>query len=249
MRVCGADIVAGVGVHTILRARMSACMSARMSVCTRTCTSACVHACVCARTCACMCVCVCARVYARGARKLKTAFGPGIGLPLLALRAGAQNPRAGKAGRSHSHHTKPTLLRATTGGAGGGCPVRSHANPWAHPWAHTAPSAGRSAGPTFVTGAGAVFCFRSSTGASRIARSPRTTGVHPASTRMQISAITRRRQRIRGLPSASPTPAASAHSRATLSSAAPARRQPGPYSSSPLSYVVHVTQPPVSFKV
>ena len=71
----------------------------------------------------------------------------------------------------------------------------------------SAPSASRCAGPTFVTGTGAVFCFRSSTGVSGIARSPRTTGVHPASTRMQTSAITRRRQRIRGLPSASPTPA------------------------------------------
>jgi hypothetical protein len=69
-----------------------------MRVCTRTCISACVNACMCACIRACMCVCVraraCAcvrsrtcvradghtcvraRVYARGARELKSAFGP-----------------------------------------------------------------------------------------------------------------------------------------------------------------------------
>ena len=96
----------------------------------------CVHVRACVRTraraCVCICVCVCARVYARGAREFKPAFGPGIALPLLVLRAGAQIPRAGKAESSRNPHTKPTLptlLRATIGGAGGECPVRSHANP------------------------------------------------------------------------------------------------------------------------
>ncbi len=120
MRVCGAGIVAGVGVRTILSC-VRACMSARMSVCTRTCMSASVHACVCTRKRACMCGCMCACTRAvRGSLKPPLAL---VWLSPASFGRPAQTPRAGKPRRSRSPQTEPTLLRATTGGAGGECPT------------------------------------------------------------------------------------------------------------------------------
>ena len=64
--------------------------------------------------------CVRARVYARsGSLKPPLAL---VWLSPASFGRPAQIPRAGKAGRSRNPHTEPTLLRATTGGAGGKCP-------------------------------------------------------------------------------------------------------------------------------
>jgi hypothetical protein len=151
MRVCGTRTRGRGGVHYLVcvlaQARVPACDCVReymhgcvhvhvpecVCACMRVRAHTCVHMLVCVRACACVrsrrCVhanrhtCVRARVHARGARKLKTALGPGKALPLLALRAGARIPRAGKPRRSRNPHTAPTLLCATTAGAAGECPT------------------------------------------------------------------------------------------------------------------------------
>jgi hypothetical protein len=79
-------------------------------------------------------------------------------------------------------------------------PVRTHPRP--HP--PQAPVA--ALGLTFVTGTAAVFCFRSSTGEPGIAGSPRTTPVHPASTRMKTSAMTVGGVEFAGYPQPHPCP-------------------------------------------
>jgi hypothetical protein len=181
--------------------RACACVRARVRVyvpelvCARTGTRVCVHACT------------------RAVRG-NPPFGPCVALPLLAVRAGAGgNSTRRQSGTlpqpSHGAHT----WLASLSWRGFGCssaaesrprpssvavcyqigrrcvaftrqPVRTHRRP--HP--PQAPVA--ALGLTFVTGTGAVFCFRSSIRAPGIVSSPRTTGVHPASTRMQTSAMT-----------------------------------------------------------
>ncbi len=167
-----------------------------------------------------MCVHTCTRAV-RGS--LKPLLALVRALPLLALRAGARIPRAGKPRRSRNPHTAPTLLCTTTAGAAGECPtlaclprivelarirlrvgveapsfercrlltnqaplccVHTPTRGHTRPVGTSAPSAGRGAGLTFVTGTGAIFCFSSSTGAPGIVSSPKITPVHPASTRM-----------------------------------------------------------------
>ena len=161
MRVCGAGIVALVGVRPILRAFLLTCVCVHTTACVHEgvhegvhahaneCVCLCIRvrahvragACVCSRVCVCtfpnmcargrahVCACTCARAL----------FSPGIALPLLAPRAGTRIPRGGKAGRSRNPHTEPTLLPATTGGAGNECPVHSHPKLWAYTRGHIRP--------------------------------------------------------------------------------------------------------------
>jgi hypothetical protein len=84
----------------------------------------------------------------------------------------------------------------------GAAALRSHSNPWAHTRGHILPKRRSLRWADLRDRDRSDLLLQVSTGAPGIARSPRTTGVHPASTRMQTSARTRRLGASAGYPQA-----------------------------------------------
>jgi hypothetical protein len=103
-----------VRVHTCVHMLVCVCARVRLCMFPKMCARERAHACACTRVRA-----RCMRVRARCEGTLNRLW-PWYSPASLALRAGAQIPRNGKAGRSRNPHMEPTLLHATTAGAAAG---------------------------------------------------------------------------------------------------------------------------------